>query len=181
MRDNKGMNASDMLFFHPCHFFSFQICYVPSPSTTLEWKYRELNKQVRSTWLELDVIFRISLSVAVYWKFVRMWPQLFMVGAGAVAARFALRTARRLNLASKIPVMPDLTALRGLDGFASGTMSKNEAIKILNIQPHMALDIEKVRDVHRKLLLANHPDRGGSTLVSTKINEAREVLFGKKK
>jgi DnaJ homolog subfamily C member 19 len=104
-----------------------------------------------------------------------------MVGAGAVAARFALRTARRLNLASKIPVMPDLTALRGLDGFASGTMSKNEAIKILNIQPHMALDIEKVRDVHRKLLLANHPDRGGSTLVSTKINEAREVLFGKKK
>jgi len=107
-----------------------------------------------------------------------MWPQLFMVGAGAFALRFGMRAAKRLQLSKQ---MPDLSAFRGLDGFAPGNMSKTEALKILNIAPHQALDSDKVRDVHRKLLLANHPDRGGSTLISTKINEAKEVLIGKKK
>ena len=107
-----------------------------------------------------------------------MWPQLFAVGAGALAVRFGLRAAKRMQLTSK---MPDLSALRGLDGFAPGNMSRAEALKILNIAPHQALDADKVREVHRKLLLANHPDRGGSTLISTKINEAKEVFIGKKK
>ena len=101
-----------------------------------------------------------------------------MVGAGAFAMKMALKAAKQLQIGKK---MPDLSAFRGLDGFASGNMTKTEAMKILNIAPHQALDADKVRDVHRKLLLANHPDRGGSTLVSTKINEAKEVLMGKKK
>ena len=110
-----------------------------------------------------------------------MWPQLFMVGAGALALRFALRSAKKVNLAGMTSKLPDLTSFRRLDGFPSGNMSKADACKILNISPHHALDADKIRDVHRKLLLANHPDRGGSTLVSTKINEAKEVLMGKKK
>ena len=110
-----------------------------------------------------------------------MWPQLFMVGAGALALRFALRSAKKLNLAGMSSKLPDLTAFRRLDGFPSGNMTKADACKLLNIQPHQAFDVGKVRDVHRQLLLANHPDRGGSTLVSTKINEAKEVLMGKKK
>jgi DnaJ homolog subfamily C member 19 len=105
-----------------------------------------------------------------------MWPQLF----GALLARYALRAAQRHNLASKIPAF-DMSKFRGLDGFAPGTMSKGEALKILNIPPHQALDADKVREVHRKLLLANHPDRGGSTFISTKVNEAKETLIGKKK
>ena len=111
-----------------------------------------------------------------------MWPQLFLAGTGALAARFALRAARRSNLSIKIPSIDfDFSKLRGLDGFNAGAMTKPEALKILNIQPHQALDPEKVREVHRKLLLANHPDRGGSTFISTKVNEAKEVLMGKKK
>ena len=107
-----------------------------------------------------------------------MWAQAFLAGAGALALKYGIRTIRRLNISKQ---MPDLSAFRGLDGFASGNMTKTEALKILNIPPHQALDPEKVREVHRKLLLANHPDRGGSTLISTKINEAKEVLIGKKK
>ena len=108
-----------------------------------------------------------------------MWPQLFLAGAGALALRAGVRAAQRANV--KLPSMPDLSALRGLEGFGGSPMSKAEAVRILNIPPQQAMDAEKVREVHRRLLLANHPDRNGSTFISMKINEAKETLMGKKK
>ena len=121
--------------------------------------------------------FRASDSLTVCSKF--MWPQLFLAGAGALGIRAGIRAAQRSNM--KLPQMPDLSVLRGLEGFGGNPMSKAEAVRILNIAPQQALDAEKVREVHRRLLLANHPDRGGSTFLSTKINEAKETLMGKKK
>ena len=112
-----------------------------------------------------------------------MWIQFFAVGATAFALRTGLRVIKRLNI--KAPDTEGMrsiwTNMRGLDGFGNGIMSKTEAIRILNISPSHVMDADKIRDVHRRLLLANHPDRGGSTYISTKINEAKETLMGKKK
>ena len=38
---------------------------------------------------------------------------------------------------------------------------------------------EKVKEAHRRVMVANHPDAGGSHYLASKINEAKDVMLGK--
>jgi DnaJ family protein C protein 19 len=40
---------------------------------------------------------------------------------------------------------------------------------------------EKVKEAHRRVMVANHPDAGGSHYLASKINEAKDVMLGKTK
>lgn len=35
---------------------------------------------------------------------------------------------------------------------------------------------KKLKEAHRRVMVINHPDRGGSPYVASKINEAKDVI-----
>jgi DnaJ family protein C protein 19 len=54
-------------------------------------------------------------------------------------------------------------------------MTQKEASLILSLNER-SITKEKVQKAHRTIMLLNHPDRGGSPYLATKVNEAKELL-----
>lgn len=61
------------------------------------------------------------------------------------------------------------------DGGFEDKMSRREAALVLGVRE--STSAERVKEAHRRVLLLNHPDRGGSAYMAAKINEAKDLLL----
>jgi len=61
------------------------------------------------------------------------------------------------------------------EGGFEDSMTRREAALVLGVRESSSA--QRIKDAHRKLLILNHPDTGGSTYLAGKINEAKELLL----
>ncbi|KAH9972087.1 hypothetical protein BGW80DRAFT_1173502 [Lactifluus volemus] len=90
-----------------------------------------------------------------------------LIGIGAIAAGLAGRHLLRRSAMG--------AADQWVKGGFKAKMDRKEALAILGLKDGPALK-PKLKDAHRHIMLANHPDRGGAPYLASKINEAKDLL-----
>nr|CAG4650677.1 EOG090X0MNL [Sida crystallina] len=103
---------------------------------------------------------------------------LAIVGFGGRAImRAAPSVATKLNEVSQMLPKMDAESILGSKYYKGGfepKMSKREASLILGVS--QTANKIRIKDAHKKIMLLNHPDRGGSPFLASKINEAKDFL-----
>lgn len=109
-------------------------------------------------------------------------------------------TERVTEAMKNLPTSESLATAKYYKGGFDPKMNKREASLILGVSPTASknkvsvleiMSLEyfnnilfsmafKIKDAHRKIMLANHPDRGGSPYLASKINEAKDFMDNSK-
>lgn len=100
----------------------------------------------------------------------KMGQHPVLTGVGAFFALYAFAGAYK-SITTKVRGEKGATAF--LKGGFDVKMNQKEAMQILNLSEGQ-LNKKKLKEVHRRIMLANHPDKGGSPYLATKINEAKD-------
>ncbi|KAL2622186.1 hypothetical protein R1flu_002391 [Riccia fluitans] len=93
------------------------------------------------------------------------------VAVAAWAGKYGIEAYQAFKLR---PATPRLRKF--YEGGFQPTMTRREAALILGVRESVAQ--EKIKEAHRRVMTANHPDAGGSDYLAAKINEAKDHLLG---
>ena len=113
------------------------------------------------------------------------WQKNWIKAGGILGLAILSARATRMPLATILSAMPFLLkALREAEagqtppGAKTPTMTRDEATLILGVDVNAS---EKdIQEAYRRLMQKNHPDVGGTDYLAANINQARDVLLGKK-
>ncbi|KAL3631629.1 hypothetical protein CASFOL_024613 [Castilleja foliolosa] len=96
------------------------------------------------------------------------------VAAAALAGRYSIQAWKAFK------ARPPTARMRKFyEGGFQPKMTRREAALILGVRESTKPD--QIKEAHRRVMVANHPDAGGSHYLASKINEAKDLLLGKNK
>jgi hypothetical protein len=137
---------------------------------------------VRTPWVEMELDHDTGAMRGTVLKGSHAGKTLDQLGREALLTLYREAGAADAETARLLEAYMDRTlgadAERQRSAAHSGTaMSHEEALKILGLKEDAVTD--DIRAAHRRLMMHNHPDRGGSDYIAAKINEAKDVLLGR--
>ncbi|KAF9918701.1 DnaJ sub C member 15 [Lobosporangium transversale] len=103
------------------------------------------------------------------------------IGIGIAGAAYGTKVAMRAwqlhgtRIMAAIPRPDTIGAGKYYKGGFEAKMDRREAALILGLK-ESGLNSSKLKEAHRRIMLLNHPDRGGSPFLASKINEAKDLL-----
>ncbi|KAK2647721.1 hypothetical protein Ddye_015210 [Dipteronia dyeriana] len=96
------------------------------------------------------------------------------VAAAAYAGKYGIQAWQAFK------ARPPTARLRKFyEGGFQPVMTRREAALILGVRESTPAD--KVKEAHRRVMVANHPDAGGSDYLAIKINEAKDMMLRRTK
>lgn len=127
----------------------------------------------------LDTVQQQQQGVEVKPSSLLPMTTLILAGLGLTAigltGRYAIRAGKKFSQTiGSTSFIPDGAFSKYYKGGFDPKMTKREASLILGVSPSASKI--KVKEAHKRIMLLNHPDRGGSPYLAAKINEAKDYM-----